>query len=157
MAHKKGGRFFVKETDTYLLVDSKVLPEVFVKVVEAKKLIKAGRCKTTSEAVEKLKLSRSAFYKYKNSVFLVEEMSKDRIITLFFEVFDQMGVLSCILKVLAAAKTSVLTINQSIPVDGNATIVISLKIEGMSISVENLLKKLRGIEFVRKAEITSGE
>lgn len=147
----------MKETETYLLVDSKVLPEVFVKVVEAKKLISSGKCKTTSEATERLKLSRSAFYKYKNSVFLVEEMSKDRVITLFFEVFDQLGVLSCILKVLAAAKTSVLTINQSIPVDGNATITISLRIEGMSISVESLLKKLRAIEFVRKAEITSGE
>lgn len=147
----------MREDGKYLLVDAKVLPEIYAKVVEAKRMLKSGKCKTASEAAEKLKISRSAFYKYKDSVFLVEEMSKDRIITLFFEVSDQPGVLSCILKVLASAKTSVLTIYQSIPVDGSANITICLRIEGMSSSVEALLKKLRTIEFVRKAEITSGE
>lgn len=147
----------MKEEAMYLLVDSSVLPEIFTKVVEAKRLLKTGKCKTASEAAEKLKISRSAFYKYKDCVFPVEEAHKDSIITLFFEVVDMPGVLSCILKVLASAKANVLTINQSIPVNGGANITICLRIEGMDISANSLLKKLRSIEFVRKAEITSGE
>lgn len=134
-----------------------MLPEIFTKVVEAKRLLKTGKIKTASEAAEKLKISRSAFYKYKDCVFPVEEANKDSIITLFFEVADMPGVLSCILKVLASAKANVLTINQSIPVNGGANITICLRIEGMDISANSLLKKLRAIEFVRKAEITSGE
>lgn len=147
----------MKNEARYLLVDSSVLPEIFTKVVEAKRLLKTGKIKTASEAAEKLKISRSAFYKYKDCVFPVEEANKDSIITLFFEVADMPGVLSCILKVLASAKANVLTINQSIPVNGGANITICLRIEGMDISANSLLKKLRAIEFVRKAEITSGE
>lgn len=147
----------MKEDTKYLLVDSSVLPEIFTKVVEAKRLLKTGKCKTASEAAEKLKISRSAFYKYKDCVFPVEEANKDSIITLFFEVIDEPGVLSCILKVMASAKTNVLTINQSIPVNGMANITICIRIGGMDISANTLLKKLRAIEFVRKVEITSGE
>lgn len=147
----------MRDDAMYLLVDSSVLPEIFTKVVEAKRLLKTGKCKTASEAAEKLKISRSAFYKYKDCVFPVEEANKDSIITLFFEVVDMPGVLSCILKVLASAKANVLTINQSIPVNGGANITICLRIEGMDITANSLLKKLRSIEFVRKAEITSGE
>ncbi len=147
----------LKEDTKYLLVDSAVLPEIFTKVLEAKRLLKTGRCKTASEAAEKLKISRSAFYKYKDCVFPVEEANKDSIITLFFEVADEPGVLSCILKVLASQKANVLTINQSIPVNGGAIITVCLRIEGMDISAASLLKKLRAIEHVKKAEITSGE
>jgi len=99
----------------YLLIDTEVLPDIFPKVVEAKRLLQTGVCATASEAAEKLKISRSAFYKYKDKVFPLEEMGKDHIITILFEVVDQMGVLSGILKVLASAQTSVLTINQNIP------------------------------------------
>ncbi len=147
----------VKEKAGFLLVDSSVLPEIFTKVVEAKRLLKTGKCKTASEAAEKLKISRSAYYKYKDCVFPVEQAGKDSIITLFFEVADMPGVLSCILKVLAGAKANVLTINQSIPVNGGANITICIRIEAMDISANTLIKKLREIEFVRKAEITSGE
>ena len=147
----------MKNDTKYLLVDSSALPEIFTKVLEAKKLLQSGKCKTASEAAEKLKISRSAFYKYRDCVFPVEEANKDSIITLFFEVADEPGVLSCLLKVMASAKANVLTINQSIPVNGMATITICLRVEGMDISVNALLKKLRGIEFVKKAEITSGE
>ncbi len=156
-AHKTEADVFVKDDTVYFLVDSKILPEIFKKVLDAKRLLKSGKCKTASEAAEKLKISRSAFYKYKDCVFPVEEAGKNSIITLFFEVADRPGVLSHILKVLASAKTNVLTINQTIPVDGGAIITISLRIEGMDISASLLLKKLRAIEAVKKAEITSGE
>lgn len=76
---------------SYLLVDTAVLPDIFPKVVEAKRLLKTGKCKTASEAAEKLKISRSAFYKYKDCVFPFEEMGKDKIITMFFELLDEPG------------------------------------------------------------------
>lgn len=147
----------MKDDTVYFLVDSSVLPEIFTKVWEAKRLLKSGKCKTASEAAEKLKISRSAFYKYKDCIFPLEEAGKNSIITLLFEVADEPGVLSHILKVLAAAKTNVLTINQTVPVNGGAIITISLRIEGMDISAGLLLKKLRAIEAVKKAEITMGE
>lgn len=142
---------------TYLLVDTSVLPDIFPKVVEAKRLLRTGKCKTASEAASTLKISRSAFYKYKDCVFPIEEMGKDRIITLFFELVDIPGVLSQILKVLAGANTSILTINQNIPVNQSANITISFRTEGMTKSVESLLKKLKTIEGMKKIEIIAGE
>ena len=120
-------------------------------------MLETGEETTVNGAARRTGISRSAFYKYKDCVFPVEEAGKNSIITLFFEVADRPGVLSHILKVLASAKTNVLTINQTIPVDGGAIITISLRIEGMDISASLLLKKLRAIEAVKKAEITSGE
>ena len=141
----------------YLLIDTEVLPEIFSKVVEAKRLLKTGACATASEAAERLKISRSAFYKYKDRVFPLEEMGKDKIITILFEVVDQMGVLSGILKVLAAAHTNILTINQNIPVNHSASITISLRIEEMTMRIDQLLKKLRQVDGVQRLEILSGE
>ena len=141
----------------YLLVDTSVLPEIFPKVVEAKRLIKTGKCKTASEAAEALKISRSAFYKYKDCVFPLEEMGKDKIITLFFTLLDIPGVLSAILKALASAKANVLTINQNIPVNAVANITISFRTQDMTMSVEALLKKLKTFEGVKSAEIIAGE
>ena len=145
-----------KKTE-FLLIDTAVLPEIFLKVIEAKRLLKTGACATASEAAERLKISRSAFYKYKDSVFPFEEMGKDKIVTLLFEVEDQMGVLSGLLKVLAAARTSVLTINQNISVNHLASITISLRIGEMTMRMDQLIKKLRSVSGVQKLEIISGE
>lgn len=142
---------------SYLLVDTAVLPDIFPKVVEAKRLLQAGKCKTASEAAEKLKISRSAFYKYKDCVFPFEEMGKDKIITMFFEVLDIPGILSQVLKMLAAAQASVLTINQNIPINQSANITISFRTEEMNKSVEALLKKLKTIEGIKRIEIIAGE
>lgn len=145
-----------KKTE-FLLIDTAVLPDIFLKVIEAKRLLKTGACATASEAAERLKISRSAFYKYKDSVFPFEEMGKDKIVTLLFEVEDQMGVLSGLLKVLASAHTSVLTINQNIPVNHLASITISLRIGEMTMRMDQLIKKLRSVSGVQKLEIISGE
>ncbi len=142
---------------TYLLVDTSVLPEIFPKVVEAKKLLMTGKCKTASEAAQALKISRSAFYKYKDSVFPIEEMGKDKIITLFLELVDIPGLLSQILKVLAAANTSVLTINQNIPINQTANMTISFRTENMNKTPEALLRKLKAIEGVKRIDIIAGE
>lgn len=147
----------MQQKTEFLLIDTAVLPDIFLKVIEAKRLLKTGACQTASEAAERLKISRSAFYKYKDSVFPFEEMGKDKIVTLLFEVADQTGVLSGILKVLASAQTSVLTINQNIPVNHLASITVSLRIGEMTMRIEQLIKKLRSVGGVQKVEIISGE
>ena len=147
----------MKQKPTYLLVDTSVLPDIFPKVIEAKKLLVTGKCKTASEAAQTLKISRSAFYKYKDCVFPIEEMGKDKIITLFLELLDIPGLLSQILKVLASANTSVLTINQNIPINQTANITISFRTENMNKTPEALLKKLKTIEGVKRIDIIAGE
>ena len=147
----------MQQKTEFLLIDTAVLPEIFLKVIEAKRLLQTGVCQTASEAAERLKISRSAFYKYKDSVFPFEEMGRDKIVTLLFEVADQTGVLSGILKVLASAQTSVLTINQNIPVNHLASVTVSLRIGEMTMRIDQLIKKLRSVGGVQKVEIISGE
>ena len=147
----------MKNKQTYLLVDSAVLPEIFAKVVKAKKLLLTGECSTAGEAAARLGISRSAFYKYKDHVFPLEEMSKGRIITLFFLLLDNPGTLSGILSVLAAARANVLTINQNIPVNSVANVTITFRSADMNIGLGELLNELRVLEGVRSAEVIAGD
>lgn len=133
-----------------MIIDSKVLPEVFSKVLAAKKLLADGECKDVSEAVKKAEISRSAFYKYRDYVFPFNQM--EGIITLFFIVSDITGVLSSILSVLAKAKTNVLTINQNIPVNSVADVTISIQNDFSEVNLQELvdeLKLLNGVKDVR--------
>ena len=112
----------------YLLVDLKVLPDVFYKVVYAKKLIAQGKAKSSSEAAKLAGISRSAFYKYKDSVFLYENRSSQRIVTLSVTLEDEPGVLSSLLTELYRIGANIVTVNQNIPVDGVAPVSISCRI-----------------------------
>ena len=94
---------------TYLLADSAVLPEVFTKVIEAKKFLSSGKARTVNEAVAAVGLSRSAFYKYRDHVFPFYETSRGRVITLFFVVEDFSGILSSIINRIARAKANIIT------------------------------------------------
>ena len=132
-----------------VLVDSKVLPEVYSKVLEAKKFLAEGECKEISDAVKKAGISRSAYYKYKDYVFPFNQMQG--IITLFFIVSDMTGVLSSILSTLAEAGANVLTINQNIPVNSVADVSISIQnVSGINLQeLIDLLSALRGVKDVR--------
>lgn len=142
---------------SYLLIDTEVAPEVFVKVVEAKKLLTSGKCKTTGEAIEKANISRSAFYKYKDSVFYYNERSGDKIVTLFFTLEDVTGILSDILNVLALHNMNVLTINQNIPINGIANITISLRTQQVESNISKLIGELEMIEGVSKIDLIAME
>ena len=135
-----------------LLVNSTILPKVFSKVVEAKKLLDDGTCRTVGSAVTTVGISRSAFYKYKDYVFPFVEMGSDRIYTLFFIVSDKQGVLSAILGTLADSGANILTINQNIPVNNVANITISLNFDG---DVRSVLEQLRSLSGIKKVDIIS--
>ena len=147
----------MEKESKFLLVDSKVLPEVFVKVMEAKRLLQLGDCKTASEAAERTGISRSAFYKYKDHVLLIEEMSKDRVITLFFLLLDQPGTLSRILTVLADDGANILTINQNIPINSLANVTVTIRAKEMTKDISALLRELKSLPGVRNAEVIAGE
>lgn len=140
---------------SYLLVDAAVAPDVFLKVVEAKNKLASGKCRTINEAIEAVKISRSAFYKYKNYVFAYSETSREKIITLFFTLEDVAGILSDILRVLASFGANVLTINQNIPVNGIANITVSFRtdLEG----IDDIVDGLYGIEGINKIDVLAME
>lgn len=135
-----------------ILVDSAVLPEVFKGVLNAKKLLTTGGCATVNEAAERAGISRSAFYKYKDYVFNVNETTGG-ILTLFIKLRDIPGILSEILNILALSKCNVLTINQNIPVNGLADITVSVRTDNMNCEVENLLELIGNGEGVLSVEI----
>lgn len=140
---------------SYLLVDTSIAPDVFVKVVEAKNKLASGKCRTINEAIENVKISRSAFYKYKNYVFAYSETSREKIITLFFTLEDVAGILSDILKVLASFGANVLTINQNIPVNGIANITVSFRTN--TEGIDDILKGLGEIEGINKIDVLAME
>ena len=147
----------MNENSTYLLVDSSVLPEVFLKVIEVKKILSKGTIKAVNEAVKEVGISRSAFYKYKDFVFPFYETSRGKVITLFFVVEDFAGILSSIINQIAFAKANILTINQNIPINGLADVTISIETAGMTNDIKELMDEIARIEGVRRQEILARE
>jgi len=132
----------------YLLVDTKVLPEAFTKVVYAKQLLAQGKAKNLSEATRLADISRSAFYKYKDCVFAYRNQSTRQIATISAELVDEAGVLSSLLAGLSQSGANILTINQNIPVDGVAPVSISMRCEHMQRDMEEVLEDLSRIDGV---------
>ena len=137
--------------NSLVLVDLKVLPEVYQKVLSAKKLLADGECKEISDAVKKVGLSRSAYYKYKDYVFPFNQMQG--IITLSFVVSDITGVLSSILSLLAEAKINVLTINQNIPVNSVANVTISIQNTLSEVPLQELVDNLGSLKGVKDVKV----
>ena len=136
----------------FLLVDSKVLPEVFLKVTQAKMLLAQGKAKNASQAAQLAGISRSAFYKYKDFVHLYDERMHEGIMTLSVTLEDQPGVLSSLLGELYRAGANVLTVNQNIPVDGVALVSISVRTNAQSKSRSEILNLLQNMEGVVEAK-----
>ena len=140
-------------SSVYLLVDSIVLPEVFTKVIEVKKILSLGKIKTVNDAVREVGMSRSAYYKYKDFVFPFYETSRGRVITLFFVLEDFSGILSSIINKIAQAKANIITINQNVPINGLADVNISIETTGMTKDIRELMENIGEIEGVRRQEI----
>lgn len=135
----------------YLLVDRSILPDVYGKVVEAKRLLVSGRVKNLSEAAKAAGISRSALYKYKDYVFMYHARLEDNVITLFATLEDLPGVLSSLINFLSDHGANVLTINQNIPVDGVAPVSLSVRLSSGYVLAELLaeMTKLDGVVSAR--------
>ena len=137
----------------YFLVKSDMLPEVFIKVMQVKRLLSSGKADSVNEAVQRIGLSRSAYYKYKDAVLPFYETSKGRMVTLVFAVENFPGILSGIINCMARVKANILTINQNIPINGLADVSISLETDRMTVSLESLVDELGRIPGVRSYQI----
>lgn len=146
----------MKKTQKYYLVEASALPEVFLKVAEAKRLLSTGEASTVNEAARLTGISRSAFYKYRDVVLPFQNMMTGRIITFQLKLQDAPGVLSGILKAFAAFHANILTINQTIPVGGCAMVTVSAETMAMNGSIEALLQSLSTADGVIKAEVLAG-
>ncbi len=138
---------------SHIIIDYNIAPDVFKRVITAKKLIESGKCRSVAEALEQVKLSRTAFYKYKNHIFARDEANNGSIATLAFTLDDVTGILSEILKLLAAENMSVLTINQNIPINSVANITISLRINEVSTNIDDVVLKLKKLDGVNKVHL----
>lgn len=142
-----------KTDKKFYLVREDVLPEAMKKTLDAKELIERGRAESVWEAVQRVDLSRSAFYKYRDTVFPFHTVVKEKLITLFFYLEDRSGTLSQLLSTVASAGCNVMTIHQTIPLQGRANVTLSLNTSGMTVEIEELLSRLRKMEFVEKVEV----
>ena len=141
------------QKSVFYLVREEILPEAIKKTIKVKELLKKGEVRTINEAVEKMELSRSAYYKYKDFVFPFYEASKEKIVTLALLLEHKPGVLSRVLNTIANDRASVLTINQGIPLQGVANATISIETVDLLIDLEALLDKLRMIDGVKRLEV----
>lgn len=139
--------------EKYFIVNKKVLPLVFEKVVEAKKLLYSKKCKTVNEATQLVGISRSAFYKYKDDVSVYVEDNGRNIITMSILLNDQIGLLSALLTLLSSYGVSILTINQTIPVDDIAPVTISMTVQDMTCSEEELTEHIKNMKGVLRVDL----
>ncbi|MED4016372.1 ACT domain-containing protein [Sutcliffiella cohnii] len=141
--------------EKFYLVREDILPEAMKKAIDAKEMLARGKVHSVAEAVKRVDLSRSAFYKYRDAVFPFHMMVKEQITTLFFHLEDQKGALSQLLSIVANAGCNVLTIHQTIPLQGKANVTLSLDMSGLNEDINSLLGTLKKLEFVDKVEVLS--
>ncbi|WP_042354930.1 ACT domain-containing protein [Bacillus rubiinfantis] len=137
----------------FYLVREDVLPEAMKKTIEAKEMLERGKAESIWDAAQKVDLSRSAFYKYRDTVFPFSAIQKERLVSLFFHLEDRSGTLSKLLSIVAASGCNILTIHQTIPLQGRANVTLSLNTSEMEDDIEVLLAELRRLEFVEKVEV----
>ena len=140
----------------YYIVEATALPEVFLKVAEAKRLLSTGEAATVNEATRITDISRSAFYKYRDSVMPFHNMMIGRILTYQLKLHDEPGVLSGILRTFADFSANIPTINQTIPSGGCALVTITAETSGIKQTPEDLLRQLSTNNGVIKADVLAG-
>ena len=142
----------MKEKNQYYVLKEKAVPEVLLKVVEAKRLLDSGKMTSVLDATESVGISRSSFYKYKYDIFPYHETEKGNTITMVIQLDDKPGLLSVVSRVLADFKVNVLTIHQSIPINGIASLTLSADLLPESGELEELVARIEaeeGIHYVR--------
>jgi chorismate mutase len=137
----------------FYLIREDVLPEAMKKTLDVKEMLERGKVESIWDAVQQVDLSRSAYYKYRDTVFPFSTIVKERLVTLFFHLEDRSGTLSKLLSVVASSGCNVLTIHQTIPLQGRANVTLSLNTTEISTDIDELLLELRKLEFVEKVEV----
>ena len=142
----------MEDKSKYFVVKQKAVPEVLLKVVEAKKLLETERAITVQEATDKVGISRSSFYKYKDDIFPFYDNAKGKTITLVMQMDDEPGLLSDFLHIVAVYHANILTIHQSIPVNGVATLTLSVEVLESTGNVSRMVEDMEekhGVHYVK--------
>ena len=140
------------EKSKYFVLKQKAVPEVLLKVVEAKRLLESERVLTVQEATERVGISRSSFYKYKDDIFQFHDNSQGTTLTLTFQMDDEPGLLSDVLKIIADFGANILTIHQSIPINGIASLSLSVQVLPTTGDISRMLETMeqqRGVHYVK--------
>ena len=142
----------MEEKEKYFLVRQKAVPEVLLKVVEAKKLLESEKVMTIQEATDVVGISRSSFYKYKDDTLPFYDNTKGKTVTFVLQMDDEQGLLSDLLRIVAVYKANILTIYQSIPVSSIATLTLSVEVRSDTGSLSGMteeMESMKGIHYVK--------
>jgi len=139
----------------FYLVREDVLTEAMQKTLEAKALLQTGKVSSIWDAVKEVDLSRSAFYKYRDAVFPFHSIVQERILTVFLQLEDREGTLARLLQLVADSQCNVLTIHQTIPIQGRASVTLSLDVTTMSKDINEFLGDMKRLDFVEAADVIS--
>ena len=145
------------EGSNYFVLREKAVPEVLLKVVEAKRLLESGKVESVQEATEQVGISRSSFYKYKDDIFPFHENEKGKTVTMVIQVDDEPGLLSVVSKSIADCHANILTIHQSIPVNGIATLTLSVDVFPETGDVEKMVDSIESVQGIHYVKIIARE
>ena len=136
----------------YLIVEKSALPEYFIKVVEARRLLESGACSQVIDAVQAVGISRSTYYKYKDKVLEPSQLTVGRKASLMLQLNHRAGMLSKVLGTVSRCNANILTITQSLPIHGKASIMLSIDLSQLNRSMDEMvgeLTSIAGVEHVR--------
>ena len=136
----------------YFVVRERAVPEVLLKVVQAKRLLDSGKVQTVQEAADRIGISRSSFYKYKDDIFPFHEQARGKTITFIIQMDDEPGLLSIVLQTIARFHGNILTIHQSIPINGVASLTLSVDIlpgEGDAEAIVDEIERQGGVHYLK--------
>ena len=145
------------EKTNYYVLKEKAVPEVLLRVVEAKRLLESGRVASVQEATERVDISRSSYYKYKEDIFPFHDNAKGRTITMVIQLDDEPGLLSAILKTIAESNANILTIHQSSPVNGIASLTLSVDILPEATDANRMMERIEQQDGVHYLKILARE
>lgn len=141
----------------YFVLKKKAVPEVLLKVVETKRLLAANRGITIQEATELTGISRSSFYKYKDDIFPFHENEKGQTVTMVMQMVDKPGLMAELLQTVAAYEANILTIHQSIPISGIATLTLSVEVLSTTGNISEMVEELEQHDGVHYLKIVGRE
>lgn len=142
---------------TYFVLKEKAVPEVLLKVVEAKRLLDSGKSASVQEATDRVGISRSSFYKYKDDIFQFHEDTRGKTITMVVQLDDEPGLLSLVLQTVAKYHANILTIHQSIPVNGIASLTLSVVVLSQTGDIAEMVEEIEGTEGIHYVKILARE
>ena len=147
----------MSEKTIYYVLKEKAVPEVLLKVVEAKRLLDSGKAPSVQEATDEVGISRSSFYKYKDDIFPFHDNERGKPITMVIQLDDEPGLLSNVLQAIASFKINILTIHQSIPINGIASLTLSVDVFNTVNNVEDIVAAIESVDGIHYVKIIAKE